>query len=125
MQSWVEENAALPAVIVRHERIAREGLWRKLRRLAGRLPFAEDLAAAYYCALDPATPLAARATLIAAVAYFVVPIDAIPDALALIGFSDDAAVLATAIAVAGANIVPLHREKARAALLIERRAHAG
>jgi uncharacterized membrane protein YkvA (DUF1232 family) len=52
------------------------------------------------------------------VAYFVVPIDAIPDALALVGFSDDAAVLATAIAVAGAHILPHHREKARAALLI-------
>jgi uncharacterized membrane protein YkvA (DUF1232 family) len=120
MQVWIEENAALPAVIQRHERIAREGLWRKLRRLAGRLPFAEELVAAYYCAIDPATPLAARATLIAAVAYFVVPIDAIPDMLALVGFSDDGAVLATAIAVAGANIMPRHRERARAALLIKR-----
>lgn len=124
MQTWTEENVALPAVIERHERIAREGLWRKLRRLAGRLPFAEDLVAAYYCATDPATPLAVRATLIAAVAYFVVPIDAIPDVLALVGFSDDGAVLATAIAVAGANIMPQHRERARAALLIGRRRQA-
>ena len=122
MQVWIEENAALPAVIQRHERIAREGLWCKLRRLAGRLPFAEELVAAYYCAIDPATPLAARATLIAAVAYFVVPIDAIPDMLALVGFSDDGAVLATAIAVAGANIMPRHRERARAALLMRPRA---
>ncbi|MBU6157285.1 MAG: DUF1232 domain-containing protein [Alphaproteobacteria bacterium] len=122
MQVWIEENAALPAVIERHERIVREGLWRKLRRLAGRLPFAEDLVAAYYCAIDPATPLAVRATLIAAVAYFVVPIDAIPDVLALVGFSDDGAVLATAIAVAGANIMPRHRERARAALLMRPRA---
>jgi uncharacterized membrane protein YkvA (DUF1232 family) len=122
MHAWTEENAALPSVIQRHERIAREGLWRKLRRLAGRLPFAEDLVAAFFCAIDPATPLAARATLMAAVAYFVVPIDAIPDALALIGFSDDGAVLATAIAVAGANILPPHRERARAALLMRPRA---
>lgn len=118
MKTWTEENAALPAVIERHERIVREGFWRKLRRMIGRLPFTEDLVAAYFCARDPSTPFMARATLLGAVAYFVVPIDAIPDALALVGFSDDAAVLATAIAVAGAHILPHHREKARAALLI-------
>jgi uncharacterized membrane protein YkvA (DUF1232 family) len=118
MKAWTEENVALPAVIERHERIVREGFWRKLRRMIGKLPFTEDLVAAYFCARDPSTPLMARATLLGAVAYFVVPIDAIPDALALVGFSDDAAVLATAIAVAGAHILPHHREKARAALLI-------
>ena len=114
-----QEDVALPAVIERHERIVREGFWRKVRRLLGRIPFAEDLVSAYYCAVDRSTPLMARATLIGAIAYFVVPIDAIPDALAIIGFSDDAAVLATAIAVAGAHILPRHREKARAALIIE------
>lgn len=121
MNSWSEENAALPAVIENNERIVREGFWRKLRRMIGKIPFAEDLLAAYFCARDPSTPLMARATLIGAVAYFVVPIDAIPDALAIVGFSDDAAVLAAAIAVAGAHILPYHREKARSALLIEAR----
>ncbi len=110
----------LPAVITRDERIVRAGFWRKLRRLAGRLPFAEDLVAAYYCATDPATPLAARAILIGAVAYFVLPVDAIPDVIAVFGFSDDAAVLAAAIATAGAHISQSHREAARDALLIER-----
>jgi uncharacterized membrane protein YkvA (DUF1232 family) len=114
------EELHLPAVIAHHERIVREGFWRKLRRLIGRIPFAEDLVAAYYCATDPATPLFARATLLGAVAYFVMPIDAIPDALAIVGFTDDATVLAAAIAVAGANILACHREAARRVLLIGR-----
>lgn len=111
-------DAHLPAVVARHERIVRDGFWRKLRRLLGRIPFAEDLVAAYYCAVDPATPFVARATLLAAVAYFVMPIDAIPDALAIVGFTDDATVLTAAIAVAGAHILPNHREAARRVLLI-------
>jgi uncharacterized membrane protein YkvA (DUF1232 family) len=78
------------------------------------------LVAAYYCAFDPETPLTARAVLIGAVAYFVLPIDAIPDFIAVFGFSDDAAVLAAAIATAGAHIKPMHRTAARDALLIER-----
>lgn len=112
-----QEAVALPAVIERDERIVREGFWRKLRRMLGKIPFADDLVAAYYCATDPATPLAARATLIGAVAYFVIPLDAIPDVFAFVGLSDDAAVLAAAIAVAGTHILPVHRQKAAEVLL--------
>lgn len=111
-------DANLPVVLGGQDRIVADGFWRKLRRLIGRLPFAEDLVAAYYCATDPATPLVARATLMGAVAYFVMPFDAIPDALALVGFTDDAAVLAAAIAVAGAHILARHREAARKVLLV-------
>ena len=109
-----------PALIARNERIVRDGFWRKLRRLIGKLPFAEDLVAAYFCTVDRETPLAARAMLLGALAYFVLPTDAIPDFVAGFGYSDDATVLATAIAVAGANILPKHRDAARNVLLIER-----
>lgn len=109
----------LPERIARHEHIVREGFWRKLRRALGRIPFAEDAVAAFYCATDRTTPLHARAILLAAIAYFVLPIDVIPDAIAGLGFTDDATVLASALAVAGAHIRPEHREKARRVLLIE------
>jgi uncharacterized membrane protein YkvA (DUF1232 family) len=87
--------------------------WRKLRRLAAHIPFAEDLLAAYYCAFDRATPCQVKATLVAAIAYFVLPFDAIPDMLPVIGFTDDAAVLATAIRLVASHMRPEHREAAR------------
>ncbi|MBI3704612.1 MAG: DUF1232 domain-containing protein [Rhizobiales bacterium] len=59
----------------------RRSFWRKTRRVAAPLPFAPDLLAAYYCAFDRATPLQVKATLVAAIAYFVLPLDAIPDVL--------------------------------------------
>ncbi len=94
----------------------RRKFWRKLRRVAARLPFAEDLLAAYYCAFDRETPSHVKATLIGAIAYFVLPLDAIPDVLPVLGFTDDAAVLATAIKLVTSHIAPAHRDAARDAL---------
>jgi uncharacterized membrane protein YkvA (DUF1232 family) len=91
----------------------RRGFWRKTRRLAARLPFAEELLAAYYCAFDRDTPLQVKATLVGAIAYFILPLDAIPDVLPVLGFTDDAAVLATAIKLVASSIRPEHKEAAR------------
>jgi uncharacterized membrane protein YkvA (DUF1232 family) len=100
----------------RDEDTVRRGFWVKLRRVGAGLPFAEDLLAAYYCAFDRDTPLKVKVALLGALAYFVLPFDAIPDVLPVIGFTDDAAVLATAIRLVAAHITPLHRAAARAAL---------
>ena len=75
--------------------------------------------AAYYCAFDRDTPLPVKATLVAAIAYFVLPVDAIPDALLVLGFTDDAVVLATAIKLVTSHILPVHRDAARAKLANE------
>ena len=69
----------------------------KAKRVAAKLPFAEDLLAAYYCAFDRATPLAVKTTLLGALAYFVLPFDFVPDVLPVIGYGDDAAVLMAAL----------------------------
>ena len=88
----------------------------RLKRVAKRIPFAEDLLAAWFCARDPATPRRVRLTLLAALGYFVLPVDAIPDIMPLIGFTDDAAVIAAAIAAVAGSITPEHRERAKKAM---------
>lgn len=95
------------------ETVVRRGFWDKFGRVAASLPFAEDLLAAYYCAFDRATPLHVKVSLIGAIAYFVVPIDAIPDVLPVIGFTDDAAVLTAAVRLVAGHIKPAHRDAAR------------
>jgi uncharacterized membrane protein YkvA (DUF1232 family) len=97
----------------RDEATVRRGFWGKLARVGAAIPFAEDLLAAYYCALDRDTPLHVKTALIGAIAYFVLPFDAIPDILPVIGFTDDAAVLSGAIKLVATHITPLHREAAR------------
>ena len=94
----------------------RRRFWSKAKRVAARLPFAEDLLAAYFCAFDHATPLQVKAALIGALAYFVLPFDAVPDMLPILGYTDDAAVLATAIKLVAGHIRPEHRDAAREAL---------
>jgi uncharacterized membrane protein YkvA (DUF1232 family) len=87
--------------------------WRKLARVVAQVPFGEDLLAAYYCAFDRDTPLYVKSTLIAAIAYFVLPADAIPDMLPVIGFTDDAAVVATALKLVADHMRPEHRAAAQ------------
>lgn len=99
----------------RSERVRRR-FWSTFRKAARYVPFSEDLVAAYYCALDPKTPHRVRAMLLGALAYFILPLDAIPDILAAVGFSDDITVLVATIALVGAHITEGHREKARRAL---------
>lgn len=78
-----------------------------------RFPFVEDLLTAYYCAFDRQTPVSVKATLVGALVYFVLPADAIPDFLPLIGFTDDAAILAGAVKLVTDHIRPEHRAAAR------------
>ncbi|MES2193906.1 MAG: YkvA family protein [Pseudomonadota bacterium] len=94
----------------------RRRFWIKLKRVAGKLPFAEDLLAAYYCAFDRQTPRHVQAALLGAIAYFIIPFDFVTDVLPVLGFTDDAAVLATAIRMVATHILPEHRAAARAAL---------
>jgi uncharacterized membrane protein YkvA (DUF1232 family) len=94
----------------------RKQFWRKLKRLAVKLPFTEDLLAAYYCAFDRHTPRHVQAALLGAIAYFILPFDFVPDVLPVLGFGDDAAVLATALRMVATHIGEDHREAARRAI---------
>ncbi|HOV05512.1 MAG TPA: YkvA family protein [Hyphomicrobiales bacterium] len=103
----------------RDEKNVRKNFWATVRKAARYIPFMEEVIAAYYCALDPETPFRVRATLIGALAYFVMPIDAIPDFILAVGFTDDAALLASVIAMVRAHIRPEHRDAARRVLAEE------
>ncbi len=98
------------------ERKVRTDFWSKLRRFAGQVPFVEDLVAGYYCALDPATPMRVRGMLLAAIAYFILPFDFVPDFIAGLGFADDAALVTAVLALVSAHITPTHRAAAARAL---------
>ena len=110
------EKALVPAVVKVNERRVTRGFWPKITRTAARIPFADQALAAWYAARDPETPMAAKGMIFAGLAYFVMPIDAIPDLFAGIGFTDDAAVITALLATLGANIKRRHRDKAEAAV---------
>ncbi len=96
--------------------LVNQGFWDKLRKTLGRVPFIEDALAAYYCATDGKTPIYVKAVLMGALAYFIIPYDVIPDFIPGLGFTDDAAILATAISAVRSALRPEHFDAARAFL---------
>ena len=94
----------------------KKGSWKTARRAGRMVPLMDEVVAAYYCALDQNTPTRVRMTLMAALAYFVLPFDVIPDMLVGIGFTDDIAVLMAALTAVRTHITPAHRIAAREAL---------
>ena len=94
----------------------REKFWRTAKKAARQIPFMEEVVAAYYCAMDKDTPLRAKGILVAALGYFVLPVDLIPDFVVGLGFTDDIAVLTAAITAVSAHITPAHRQAAKDAI---------
>ncbi|WP_341703482.1 YkvA family protein [Ferrovibrio sp.] len=103
-----------PARLAQEEPRLQRRFWRKISAVLGHLPFAETFLAAFHAAIDPKTPAGAKAILLGAIAYFVVPVDMIPDILGAMGYTDDLAVLLAAIRAVDSSITETHREKARA-----------
>jgi uncharacterized membrane protein YkvA (DUF1232 family) len=105
-----------PVKLRRDQAKVERRFWDKLRKYVRHIPFVDDLIAAYYCAVDPGTPLHVKAVLFGALAYFIMPIDLVPDVLTWIGFTDDAAVLYAALRTIAPHIKDNHRARAKVAI---------
>src|SRR3954468_4297265 len=87
-----------------NEEVVRERFAAKAKRYLGQLPLAFETVAMYFCLLDSRTPIWVKATVAAALAYFILPLDAVPDLLPIVGLSDDASVIAAALTAVAAPI---------------------
>lgn len=105
-----------PDKLKRDQAKVKRRFWDKMRKHIRRVPFVQDAVAGYYCAVDPATPLQVKAVLFGALAYFVLPIDIVPDFIAWLGFTDDAAVLYAALRTVAPHIKDRHRGQAKIAI---------
>lgn len=114
MQSNEVYGALVP--LVGKEDVVHEKFWSKIRRTLGKVPFTDRAIAAYYAATDPATPFRVKTILFAALAYFILPSDLVPDFLAGVGFADDATVLLTVVQSLAPYISDTHLARARAYL---------
>ena len=94
------------------------GFWSKLANFA--LAAGRDLVALalqlYYALQVPETPAWAKGVIIAALGYFISPIDAIPDFIPVVGYADDLGVLVAAVATVAAHITPEVKAKAEETL---------
>jgi len=90
------------------------GFWMKLRQQARRAgqQVVESALQLFYAAQSPSTPKWAKTVVYGALAYFVLPADAVPDLLPGVGYTDDLGVLATALGTIAMQITPEIRERA-------------
>jgi uncharacterized membrane protein YkvA (DUF1232 family) len=109
-------RALVPATVRLNEQVVARGFWPKIRRVAARVPFAAEALAAWYAVQDSETPASAKGMMLAGLAYFVLPSDVIPDFIAGLGYTDDAAVMMALLSLVGRHIQPRHRDAARAAV---------
>jgi uncharacterized membrane protein YkvA (DUF1232 family) len=109
-------QTADPEQVARDQAKVEAGFWPKVKRVARKIPFLEDLVAAYYAMTDPKTPLHARAALAFGLLYFLWMFDIIPDFLGFVGYADDGTVLATILIQVGSSITDEHRSQARQTL---------
>ena len=115
MDAWTR-SAKTNRTIDAGEGEVRAKFWRTARKAARQVPFMDEVVAAYYCALDRNTPFRAKGILLAALGYFILPADTIPDIVLGLGFTDDIAVLTAAITAVRAHMTPAHRLAAKEAL---------
>ncbi len=107
------DDIIMPGTLSRNEETVRKGFWSKLKQNLARVPLADQVVAAYYAAFDSATPFRAKAMLLAALAYFVMPFDVIPDFILGFGFTDDMTVLLTAFGLIRSHVTEAHLERAK------------
>lgn len=98
-----------------HQSYSEEGFWDKLAKFAkaaGR-EVVEKALQLYYAAQAPETPQWAKTVIYAALAYFILPLDAVPDYIPAAGYTDDLGALAAAFATVAAYITPEIVEQAK------------
>lgn len=96
-----------------------------MKRATGRMPFMDDVLAMYYCAADKKTPSKVRIGIGATLLYLVLPLDVIPDFLAVIGYTDDVTALMVVLKLVSSHVTDDHRQKAAASLASLRGEPAG
>lgn len=118
IKGWLDKGNVRPEDYVggnssKNEEAVRSNFASKAKKYFKHLPMAREAVAMYFCMLDARTPLWVKGAVAAALAYFVMPADAIPDFLPVIGLGDDAGVLAATLTAVASHVTSEHRDQAR------------
>jgi uncharacterized membrane protein YkvA (DUF1232 family) len=85
-----------------------ENLWEKLERVGKKISFAKDILALVRYMRDPIVSWHRKAIVVAALIYFISPVDAIPDIAPLVGYLDDLGVITAVLKFLGHELIPYY-----------------
>jgi len=86
-----------------------ENLWTKLERVGKKISFAKDILALVNYMRDSYVSWHRKAIVVAALIYFISPIDTIPDLAPLIGYLDDLGVITALLKFLGSELIPYYK----------------
>jgi len=89
--------------------------WKKIAKhySSAGMKLVENALVLYHSLRDKDTPKWAKTIILGALGYFILPVDAIPDFVPIVGFTDDIATIFVAFATVALFIKKEHREKAK------------
>lgn len=95
-----------------------KSFWDKLKNyaIAAGRAVVEKALTLYYCHGDSDSPAWAKTVIVGALAYFILPTDAIPDLIPVAGYTDDLGALAAALTMLAAHVKKEHIQKANETL---------
>ena len=96
--------------VERDARYVEERLWEKLERVGKKISFANDILALYKYMTDHHVSWHRKAIVVAALVYFISPIDAIPDIAPLVGYMDDLGVITALLKYLGHELIPYYNK---------------
>jgi uncharacterized membrane protein YkvA (DUF1232 family) len=85
-----------------------ENLWHKLEKAGKKISFAKDIMALFAYLQDSFVSWHRKAIVIAALIYFISPIDTIPDVAPLFGYLDDLGVITALLKFLGSELIPYY-----------------
>lgn len=94
-------------------RFVEENLWMKLESVGKKISFAKDILALYNYMRDPYVTWHRKAIVVAALIYFISPIDTIPDLAPLVGYLDDLGVITALLKFLGSELIPYYDQDYR------------
>ncbi len=100
------------------EHYSESGLWKKMGKVARKAGSKAVYAVLllYYVLIDKNTPKQYKATILGALGYFILPLDLLPDAIPLVGFTDDLAALIACVKAVWSAVTPDIKRQAHAKL---------
>lgn len=92
--------------------MVKEDFITKVKSNLAKIPFLRDAVQMYFFTKDSKADLTAKLIAISALAYFILPFDAIPDFIPIVGYTDDAGVIAAALLKIRSEITEKHVQQA-------------
>jgi len=101
------------------ELLVKKKFEKKAKKLVGKIKFLQGAVELYFCAVDPKTETWVKVLAFSALAYFIIPLDAIPDYIPIAGYLDDAGIIASAIKKLSDKVTDEHQKSAKEWLEIQ------